>query len=555
MLTKKQKIILIALLLLTLVSLSAFIIYKLNSNSSSKSSSSIQSAPNSEVSGMAGVYIPSWSFYRNGSGKFPNYDTANRVVSMPNLPANLDFITYGFVLFDTSGNLTWGGTGTGGNVFNSDGTTINTTPSETVDFDIVKYIGSSNINYRFISVGGYNFSQVQPSLWSAIIKDVTSITNLSNQLVNMCKIYNLNGVDIDWELPQTSDELDTFINTAGPIFKTANITITLAADLNPDTIDKIYNFSNIDKYFSWYNLMSYDINGNFPGTTTFGANTDLSYISKSVDKIIGKGISPSKLALGLASYGRYTILTNYDKTKPALGQPCTLVDQTGICLSETGSNKASYSGYTTDCLTGPYTKTVGYLSYYEILDLISSISPKPTPVYDSKTESTYVVLQKSDGTTMAISYDTPTNIINKTKYALNKNLKGVFLWQLADDDFQNGFPITNTFISIVKNKSPPTISTNRTLYDLGSCGVPWADTNFTLGTVNTCGTFGDPSTKGQGSEKCFGMRTCDAIYKETCKIGSSPNISYERTQTSGSFADFIAKNCGSVVYGGAQYGA
>ena len=558
MISIKQKIIIFSFIgLIFLTGIFTFIIVnksKASSNSSSNSITTLSPILQPELN-MAGVYIPSWSYYRSGSGKFPpNYN--NRVVSIPNLPENIDYITYAFVLFDIDGNLNWG---PNVNVFNSDGTTINSNPVETIDFDMIKYIGSSNIKYKFISVGGYNFSVAEPSLWTAVISSKNAITNLANQLVKMCKLYNLNGVDIDWEFPKSSSELDTFINVAGPILKSNNILITLATGVNQSVIDNSYNFSNIDKYFSWYNLMSYDIYGNFPGSTTFGANTDFAYIKSSIQYLINtKKISSSKLALGLASYGRYTRITNYDTTKSALGQPCTIVDPNNICLSETGSNIASYSGYTADCLSGPYTKTVGYLSYYEILDLLDKTNS--TPIYDSTTESSYIVLQKN-GINMAISFDTPKNITNKTKYALDNNMKGVFLWQLADDDFQNNFPICNTAISTIKNlsvdrRSPEwDINSNRTLYTIATCGASWDNNSFPLNTVNTCSTFGEPSTVGKGTLSCFGMKTCSPVYNTSCQIGSSSNLNYPPTGNFVPFADYISNNCGNVIYPGSQYGS
>jgi GH18 family chitinase len=504
---------------------------------------------NLNLKNMAGAYIPSWSYYRSGSGKFPtNY--SNGTITIPNLPPNLDYIVYAFVLFDSDGNLNWG---PNINVFNSDGKTINSSPVEQFDFDMVKYIGSLNTTYRFISVGGYNFSIQTPPVWSALIANKSSITNLANQLINMCKIYNLNGVDIDWEYPQTG-ELDTFINTAGPLFKSNNLQLTLATVINKQKIDIAYNFKNIDSYFSWYNLMSYDIYGNFPGSTTFGANTDFSYIKDTINYLINtKGINSNKIALGLASYGRYTRLTNYDNTKSALGQAITIVDPNGVCLSETGTDVASYSGYTADCLSGPYTKTVGYLSYYEIADLIEKTSS--TPVYDQATESSYIVLQKNN-VNMAISFDTPTNIVNKTKYALNNNMFGIFMWQLADDDFQNNYPISNTAISIIKNKSAPSLSSNRISYNIGTCGVAWENNNFPLNTVNSCSTFADPSTVGKGNLSCFGTKTCSPIYNAQCQISNSnSNLNYPPTGNFVAFGDFLNSNCGNVFYSGSAYGS
>ena len=497
---------------------------------------------------MVGAYIPSWAYYRAGSGKYPsNYSISTRTVTIPNLPSKLDFITYAFVLFDSNGNLNWG---PNINVFNPDGKTINTSPGEYFDFDMVKYIGSLSIQYRIISVGGYNFSQT--SAWSDVTGNNSSITNLVNQLITMCKIYNLTGVDIDWEYPQKG-ELDTFMAVAGPLFKSSNIMLTLAIGVNKTVIDTSYNFPNIDSYFSWYNLMSYDIYGNFPGSTTFGANTDFSYTKDTLNYLINtKNVSANKIALGLASYGRYTKLSNYDSTKSALGQAITLIDSS-VCMSETGSNVASYSGYTADCLSGPYTKTVGYLSYYEIADLIDKTGV--VPVHDPTTESTYVVLQKN-GVIMAISFDTVTNITNKAKYALNNSLMGVFLWQLADDDFLNGNPISNTAISVMKNTAPPTLVSTRQLYDVGPCGVAWENNGFPVNTVKSCRTFSDPSTVGKGTLSCFGIKTCSAVYDTQCQISnSSSNLNYP--PTAGGFVpfgDFLNQNCGNVFYGGATYG-
>jgi len=367
----------------------------------------------------------------------------------------------------------------------------------------------------------------------------------------MCKVYKLNGVDIDWEYPKTG-ELDTFINVAGPLFKSNNITLTLATVVNKRVIDVAYNFPNIDQYFTWYNLMSYDIYGNFPGSTTFGANTDLSYIKDTMNYLTQtKNISASKIALGVASYGRYTRLTNYDNTKSALGQAITLIDDT-VCLSETGSNVASYSGYTADCLSGPYTRTVGYLSYYEIADLIQKTGA--TPVYDQNTESTYLVLSKNN-VNMAISFDTVSNIINKTKYALSNNMCGVYVWQLADDDFQNGYPITNTAISVIKGNTPPALVTNRQSYTLGTCGIGWENNGFPLNTVKSCSTFADPTTVGKGSLSCFGMKTCSPIYDTQCQISSSnTNLNYPPSSGFMPFGDFLNSNCGNVFYGGSTFG-
>ena len=81
------------------------------------------------------------------------------------------------------------------------------------------------------------------------------------------------------------------------------------------TIEKAYEINKFGKILDWINVMAYDLHGKWEKQTGHhsalegipGDNLTLTY---AVDYWIGHGMSPSKIALGLAAYGRTFKFTN-----------------------------------------------------------------------------------------------------------------------------------------------------------------------------------------------------------------------------------------------------
>ena len=79
--------------------------------------------------------------------------------------------------------------------------------------------------------------------------------------------------------------------------------ITVATAINPDKIKEGFNMAAMHPHIDWFNMMAYDIHGSWDSFA--GANTDMQYISATIDYIITDlGVPRHKLVLGMASYGR-----------------------------------------------------------------------------------------------------------------------------------------------------------------------------------------------------------------------------------------------------------
>lgn len=543
--TSKKRLIIVIGIILLIIIIAAFLIKKIVNQPQSKDTGLIK-----------GIYIPNWTVYRAGSGKFPNWSWGQTSLKF-NVPSELDFINYSFLLFDKDGNLNWG--------------LVNGTPipalidennKELVGYDPIAMNAFKDlyVPLKFISLGGYNFSnkdagQSTYGIYEDIANNPTTTNTLANNLVTFCKNYSLVGIDIDWEYPQDKNLFTTFIKNLYSVISSHGLKLTVAISTNPTQMEKSYDFKALDQYVDWYNLMSYDISGNFGSvsdTSVFGANTDLSYIQTAINYLQSQNIL-SKVCLGLASYGRCTRFTQEQIGNDLipLGKKFTPIDE-NKCDTYTDSNKACYAGYHPQCFAGPFTKQIGYLSYYEILDLLNISNSKPT--VDQKTSSAYVVIKKQGDVTklenapyLGISFDTPETIAMKVNYASQNKMKGAFIWQLADDDFLNDYPITNAMIMSAKGKQFAPNS-SRKPYDQGICGIKWNDI-VTTG-VNTCDQqFENPGTS---SYPCYGLPTCQAIIPDTCQIGSKNQI----LQQGKGISDLITNNCGnSVLWTGALYAA
>merc|ERR1719447_585174 len=161
--------------------------------------------------------------------------------------------------------------------------------------------------------------------------------------------------------------------------------LTAAVGVGLSTAETAYNISGMNMYLDLINLMTYDLHGSWEMRTGCNANLyatdeDAAYgggvglgaalagyklsVSWATDYWIEKGASPSKLTLGLGTYGRGWKLEN-----------------------------AAVHGYNAPaveaCAAGHATKSAGFLAYYEIEELLQSNAA--TYYYDEERECPYIV--------------------------------------------------------------------------------------------------------------------------------------------------------------------
>ncbi|KAJ7285477.1 hypothetical protein O6H91_Y330700 [Diphasiastrum complanatum] len=234
--------------------------------------------------------------------------------------------------------------------------------------------------------------------------------------IALARNYNYDGLDVDWEYPQSSTDMDNLGTLFSEWRSEANMesaqsglppliltaAVYYAATIVYDVgIQPTYPIDSIAQNLDWVNIMSYDYHGSWEPTKTgehtalYDPNSDLS-TSFGVASWLNAGLSSKQAVLGLAVYGRSWILKN-----PS---------------SDTGVGAAAVGGG----IDG------GTPVYYQIVDLINSSNA--TVVFDDTTASVYTY-----SGTIWIGYDNPRSISSKVAFLNSKGLLGYFFWTVSFD--------------------------------------------------------------------------------------------------------------------------
>lgn len=117
--------------------------------------------------------------------------------------------------------------------------------------------------------------------------------------------YGLDGVDFDWEFPQTPEQWDGYNKLFRDVRKVlGNDKIVSAA---AGFWGNDFDFPEAMKYLDYVNLMTYDMGWQAPYHHTALRRSDLagvSTIEESLDSFVSKGLDYKDMVLGLAFYGR-----------------------------------------------------------------------------------------------------------------------------------------------------------------------------------------------------------------------------------------------------------
>jgi hypothetical protein len=145
-----------------------------------------------------------------------------------------------------------------------------------------------------LSVGGW--TDLNNSAFSAAGADATSANNFANSLMTIVNNFGLDGIDIDWEWPQTTDGTDqryATLMTAVCATMHANAklcTTALVGNSEPGVPSSV--FTGLD----FANIMAYD-NGSETNHSTYN------YAVSSLDYWSGRGLPGFKTLLGVPFYG------------------------------------------------------------------------------------------------------------------------------------------------------------------------------------------------------------------------------------------------------------
>ena len=224
---------------------------------------------------------------------------------------------------------------------------------------------------------------------------------------SVCKIieeYNLDGVDLDWEVPTGEIEIENFTLLVKNIRKNLDKLKEkkiLSIAIFSSNFDKHYDLKTLKNYVDYFHIMTYGM-----GSKKITSHHSPLYcgelskysISDSVNEVIKRGVDKEKIVFGVPFFVRIgEIVPNGSQI---LNMP--IIDGTFKAIS---NNK-----FLTEF------KTINSFKEY----------------YDEVSEAYY----SFDGKTFA-SYDNPESIKNKCKFLVDSGLGGIMFWDYGHDK-ENG---------------------------------------------------------------------------------------------------------------------
>jgi chitinase len=257
-----------------------------------------------------------------------------------------------------------------------------------------------------ISLGGWGWDKQ----FTAIVSKAEAEDRYVKAVLAIVDEYDYDGIDLDWEYPDTKDKIVGFdrlsrrfrkeLDALGQK-KERHLFQTMAASANPSTLKWLSNKLLLDT-MDWVNVMTYDFTGDW--TTYAGHHSPLFASSKqpgaphstqlSMKYLVDRGMPANRLAVGLPLYGKgFAVGEPYAATKKAAkGQ--------GV--------KAG--------------------SFNNIDKLIKEKGWKRQ--WDDETKNPWAIAP--DGSAV-IGYDDAESLSLRTDWAMKQGFRGVFFWQISDD--------------------------------------------------------------------------------------------------------------------------
>lgn len=298
-----------------------------------------------------------------------------------------------------------------------------------------------------LAVGGWSFGTQR-------FKDMAS-NRYNRQLfifsaLKFLRDRNFDGLDVDWEFPRGSDDKRNFVLLLKELReafeeearekKLPRLLLTIAASAGAEVVRGGYDVPAVAAYVDFINIMSYDFHGKWESQT--GHNSPLfaphneSNWRKQLCMDFGVkmwerlGTPKDKIVVGVATYGRSFTLSSPIRN--------------GINVPTRGGGKA-----------GEYTREEGFLSYYEICELLKNGA---TYVWDDEMKVPYAYLGDQ-----WVGFDDERSIRNKMKWIIQNEYAGAMVWSVDMDDFKGTcIPKTYPLIGVIgeellgKTKRPPT---------------------------------------------------------------------------------------------------
>ncbi|XP_020599745.1 chitinase-like protein 4 [Phalaenopsis equestris] len=282
----------------------------------------------------------------------------------------------------------------------------------------LKTLNSSLKTLLSLATDGHQANE-QNTAFSDMAADPVRRAVFINSTVELAKMYSFDGLDLAWEFPSSSSDMDnlgvlleewraSISNEAGnskpPLLLTATVYFSdHLFDGQETNLD--YPINAISSNLDWINVLCFGYHKNSKVAAADAALIDKTShfsASYSISSWIDSGISSGKLVMGIPLYGRSWYLKN--KEKNGLGAQVVA--------------------------TGPrqrMSNQSGVMAYFEIENILKEAGS--TLVYDNNTLSTYF---HNGG--LWVSFDSLEVMEQKIKFARQKDLLGYFLYPVSFDN-------------------------------------------------------------------------------------------------------------------------
>ena len=279
-----------------------------------------------------------------------------------------------------------------------------------------------------VSVGGLNYETVLQERKNGIRvcfsvqnkegfkKWTTTAANrekLAQSFLDTCEKYHFDGVDIDWEYPESGTEVSNYVDFMRILynkFKAANGNYIVSSAMYGGNGVPKYNAGESCKYMDYVHLMTYDLNAKELSTHLTALSTGYASsisVESTIAFYIGAGVPKEKITIGGAFYGKV-----YD-------------------LSASGTNFLRQAP-----IKDPYTIVYSQIKENYLSKLDGSDSNiKVVREWDSAANAPYLCITEYSGGIATgrkfITYDDAESLKLKSEFVFNNDLGGIMFWELG----------------------------------------------------------------------------------------------------------------------------
>lgn len=262
-----------------------------------------------------------------------------------------------------------------------------------------------------MSVGGWTLS----TNFTTIAADAELRSTFADDCAYICELYELDGIDIDWEYPvnaqdaanftlllqdvrQALDEMEPILNRELMLTAAVSASASNMAFIEWDSVVPLLDIINLMSY-DFYGSWDAVLNHNSPLYTPAQGDANFSCNSAVQNLITVHNVPADKLAMGIAFYGR-TQLSNGSAT-----------------LFGVGNGQADNLHFGID---------EGTPLYYNILLQQDDFAN----YWDDAAKVPYMV---SNTNNSFLSYDDSASVALKAQYIVDQQLRGCIIWEITGD--------------------------------------------------------------------------------------------------------------------------